>query len=43
MKVNIKMGKEKAKAGKYTKMEIFIKENFWMINNMAKEKKIIKI
>ena len=38
MKANIKMGKEKVKESKYIKMEIFTKGNFWMINNMEKEK-----
>ena len=38
MQANIKMGKEKVKEDKYIKMEIFTKENFWMINNMEKEK-----
>ena len=38
MQANIKMGKEKVKEDKYIKMEIFTKENFWMINNMGKEK-----
>ena len=38
MKANIKMEKEKAKESKYIKMEIFTKDNFWMINNMDKEK-----
>ena len=38
MQANIKMGKEKVKEDKYIKMEIFTKENFWIINNMEKEK-----
>ena len=43
MKESIKTGKEKAKADRYTKMEIFTKENFPMTNSIGKEKKIIKI